>query len=154
VLNLLSPFCSRIEIAGSIRRECHTVKDIEILCIPKIYFSHGKSHDHYPEFIRIVDSWQKIKGNAVNGKYMQRILPEGIVLDLFTARPDNWGLQMCIRTGSVDYSKYLAKAWVSQGYNSENATIIRKFDGKALPIHEEEDLFRLLGIPYLEPKLR
>lgn len=153
-MSQLTPFCDRIEIAGSIRRERPYVKDIEILCIPKIYFVHGKNHDHYPGFIEIVDSWEKVKGNATNGKYMQRILPEGIKLDLFTARVDNWGLQMAIRTGSAEYSKYLAKTWVYQGFNSENATIIRKFDQKPIPIFEEIDLFNLLGVAYTEPKFR
>jgi hypothetical protein len=36
VLDLLSPVCERIEIAGSVRREKATVGDIEILCAPRV----------------------------------------------------------------------------------------------------------------------
>ncbi len=35
VMKLLKPFCDRIEIAGSLRREKEEVKDIEIVAIPK-----------------------------------------------------------------------------------------------------------------------
>lgn len=35
IQDLMRPYCERIEIAGSIRRECSEVKDIEIVCIPK-----------------------------------------------------------------------------------------------------------------------
>ncbi|MFH1640834.1 MAG: hypothetical protein ABIA66_02590, partial [Candidatus Omnitrophota bacterium] len=35
VVRLLRPYCTRIEIAGSIRRTRSEVSDIEIVCIPK-----------------------------------------------------------------------------------------------------------------------
>ena len=34
-VDLLAPFCERIEIAGSTRRKKPEVGDIEIVCIPK-----------------------------------------------------------------------------------------------------------------------
>lgn len=35
VVQLMAPYCERIEVAGSIRREAAEVKDIEVVCIPK-----------------------------------------------------------------------------------------------------------------------
>lgn len=37
VVAQLAPHCERIQIAGSIRRKSRTVKDVEIVCIPKPY---------------------------------------------------------------------------------------------------------------------
>ena len=95
----LSAYCERIEIAGSIRRRKPEVKDIEIVAIPKPYdvglFASG--------IATVVSKWQKVKGE-LPCKYTQRILPEGIKLDLFFAEPGNWGLIYAIRTGSADYS--------------------------------------------------
>lgn len=145
---LLTPHCERIEIAGSIRRKKPDVKDIEIVAIPKPFdvglFQSG--------IATIVNQWQKVKGE-LPCKYTQRILPEGIKLDLFFAERGNWGLIYAIRTGSADYShKVLATEWVKRGYKSEGGYLVA--NGKQIAVPEEEDLFRLIGVPFIAPELR
>lgn len=144
----LAPHCERLEIAGSIRRKRSDVGDIEIVAIPKPYdvglFESG--------IATVVNQWEKVKGE-LPCKYTQRILPEGIKLDLFFAERDNWGNIFAIRTGSADFSyRVLATEWVSQGYQSKNGYLHKAGQRIALP--EEEDLFKLLGIPYMEPEKR
>ncbi|GAA4292700.1 hypothetical protein [Aestuariibaculum suncheonense] len=148
VKELLAPHCERIEIAGSIRRKKPEVKDIEIVAIPKPYdvglFESG--------IATVVNQWEKVKGE-LPCKYTQRILPEGIKLDLFFAERDNWGLIYALRTGSADYSHHiLASGWVFQGYRSESGYL--QIDGERIVVREEEDLFKLLHMPYLEPEKR
>jgi len=147
-LEQLKPHCERIEIAGSIRRKKPQPKDIEIVAIPKPYdiglFESG--------IATVVNKWKKVKGE-LPCKYTQRILPEGIALDLFFATPENWGLIFAIRTGSADYShKVLATTWVKFGYKSEGG--ILKRNGKAYPVREEIELFKMLGLRWIEPKER
>jgi len=140
--NFLKPYCSRIEIAGSIRREKPEVKDIEIVVIPK----------DLTGFSNEVNKLEKVKGEPT-GKYTQRILPEGIKLDLFIANEKNWGLIFAIRTGSANFShKILACGWVKKGYHSVNGILIK--DGKEIEVREERDLFNLIGISYVGPGLR
>lgn len=146
---LLAPFCERIEIAGSIRRGKDEVKDIEIVAIPKPYdiglFDSG--------IATVVNKWQKVKGE-LPCKYTQRVLPEGIKLDLFFATKINWGLIYAIRTGSADYShKVLATEWFKKGFKSVNGNLYT-WDSKLVELKEEEDLFKLLNLPYLDPKYR
>lgn len=148
VKEILSPYCERIEIAGSIRRKKSEVKDIEIVAIPKAYdtglFESG--------IATIVNQWEKVKGE-LPCKYTQRILPEGIKLDLFFAERGNWGLIYAIRTGSADYShKVLATGWVKRGYKSINGFLT--YNGKQVAVLEEKDLFNRISIVYLEPELR
>lgn len=148
VVELLRPHCERIEIAGSIRRQKPEVKDIEIVAIPKPYetglFESG--------ITTVVNQWEKVKGE-LPCKYTQRILPEGIKLDLFFAEKGNWGLIYAIRTGSADYShKVLATEWVKRGYKSENGYLTS--NGKPVLILEEEDLFKRIGVPYKSPTER
>lgn len=148
VKSLLAPHCDRIEIAGSIRRKKEEVKDIEIVAIPKPYevglFSSG--------IATVVNKWEKVKGE-LPCKYTQRILPEGIKLDLFFAERGNWGLIYAIRTGSAEYShKVLANGWVKMGYRSENGYLIA--NGKEIATLEEGDLFHRLNIPYVAPEFR
>lgn len=145
---LLSPYCERIEIAGSIRRKKPEVKDIELVAIPKPYdvglFESG--------IATVVNQWKKVKGE-LPCKYTQRLLPDGITLDLFFANQENWGLIYALRTGSADYShKVLATGWVKLGYNSEGGQL--SINGKEIYIPEEKDLFKLIGIPYIESELR
>lgn len=144
----LAPHCHRIEIAGSIRRKKAEVGDIELVAIPKPYetglFSSG--------IALVVNQWKKIKGE-LPCKYTQRMLPQGIKLDLFFATADNWGLIFAIRTGSADFSKkVLAQRWVQLGYKSINGML--HYKGRPIPLREEEDLFALLKIGFVPPEKR
>jgi len=144
----LMPYCDRIEIAGSIRRHKPEVGDIEVVLIPKPYdiglFTSG--------IALIVNTWTKVRGE-LPCKYTQRMLPDGIALDLFFATKKNWGLIYAIRTGSADYShRVLARGWVRNGYKSANGMLSR--NGVVVQVHEEHDLFRLAGVQWVEPEAR
>lgn len=132
VVAVLKPHCKRIEIAGSIRRKKTEVGDIEVVYIPKM-------SDMY-KLVSIIDKWYKKKGDAF-GKYTQRLIePEGIKLDLFRATEENWGFIFAIRTGSAEYSKHLADAWVKAGYRGEKGMLISQ--GKPVPVYIEFCQFR------------
>ena len=77
----LAPHCERIEIAGSLRRKKEFVGDIEIVAIPKDYeiglFESG--------IATVINKWPKLKGE-LPCKNTQRMLPEGIKLDLLVER--------------------------------------------------------------------
>jgi len=144
----LAPHCVRIEIAGSIRRRKQDVGDVEIVAVPKPYetglFESG--------IATVVNKWRKVRGE-LPCKYTQRMLPEGIALDLFFATLDNWGLIYAIRTGPADYShRVLAHGWVRNGYESIGGMM--HYNGVPLPLREEEDLFAIAGVPWCEPEAR
>ncbi len=143
----LAPYCDRIEIAGSIRRKKPNVKDIEIVAIVNYW-----GDIFGPGICDVVTKWPRVKGK-LPCKYTQRLLPQGIKLDLFFATPENWGLVYATRTGPAGYSHHvLAKGWVKSGYKSIDGYITS--NGVQIPIYEEEDLFHLIGIPWCEPQLR
>jgi len=145
----LRPHCFRIEIAGSIRREKPEVKDIEIVAIPRPYESIGIFQTG---IATVVNQWPKVKGE-LPCKYTQRLLPEGIKLDLFFANKNNWGLIFAIRTGSAEYShQILAKGWVAKGCKSIRGHLY--YHGHTVQTSEEEDIFKLIGIPWTEPSKR
>ena len=93
LVELLSPFCEKINIAGSCRRGKPDVGDIEIVCSPKILilkdmFGGDEGIVREPMFKKGINGFGKVvKGNA-DGKMMQIELPEGIMLDLFI--PDDF----------------------------------------------------------------
>lgn len=151
VMEELRPHCLRIEIAGSIRRKKELVGDIELVVIPKPY----TTGDVESGIALVVNKWTKVKGEMQYGKtkYTQRVLPEGITLDLFFATEDNWGLVLAVRTGSADFShKVLACGWVRQGFKSVGGHLFR--DGVKHEVREERDLFEMLGVIYRDPDTR
>ena len=143
VFHLLACTCERIDIAGSIKRREHFIGDIEIVCLPKsetkiIYPPiEAKSPSLFPdemnepvtgeivgkekiivdqEFIDIVNSWTKIKGEPI-GRYTQRLLPNKVKLDLFMPTKSDYFRQLAIRTGDANYSRFvIATGWKRQGW--------------------------------------
>ncbi len=145
----LAPHCDRIEIAGSIRRRKADVGDIEIVAIPKPYdvglFASG--------IAPIVEQWPRVRG-VLPCKYTQRMLPDGIALDLFFATAENWGLIYAIRTGSADYShRVLAHGWSVRGFKSVDG-VLHNSAGRPVATPEEEDLFRIAGVAWVPPEKR
>jgi DNA polymerase/3'-5' exonuclease PolX len=158
VMQQLEPHCEVISLAGSLRRQRPTIGDIEIVCVPKPY-------DASPLFCSgiatVVNQWEKVRGE-LPCKYTQRILPEGIRLDLFMVHPDGYGLQRAIRIGSADWCRtILAPAWVGAGYHSEGG-LLRRIDntggiytlGSVVPVRTEPELFRLIDLPWVHPRDR
>jgi len=153
----LSPYCEpgRCCIGGSIRRKSPEPNDLEIICVPKTIpgglFKDRAERD--PDFLHVVNRWFAVKGDAATGKYTQRILPEGIKVDLFMPTLDTFGVIYAIRTGSAEYShQVLAKGWTRLGYESRGGVLWK--DGQPTFLREERKLFDLLGIPWCPPELR
>ncbi len=150
----LEPHCDRIEIAGSIRRKRPEVGDVELVCIPKKIPGglFGQDTEVCQGFVDAVNTWSAIKGSP-GGRYTQRVLPGGILLDLFIADEENWGYQLAIRTGSADYShNVLAKGWCRAGCKGADGYLTRR--GKRVVVPEEKHLFWIIGIPWVEPEMR
>lgn len=150
VVEKLRPHCERIEIAGSIRRQKPEVGDIEIVCIPKPYENVGLFETG---IATVINKWQKLKGE-LPCKYTARRLPDGIDVDIFMVGEDNWGWQLAIRTGSAEFShRVLAVGLNKRGLTSKEG-IVQDCEGNKIKVVDEESLFRLIGVAYIEPQNR
>jgi DNA polymerase/3'-5' exonuclease PolX len=147
VITQLGPHCSRIQVAGSIRRGISTIGDIEVVCLPCPY---EESPLFCSGIAAVINQWEKVKGE-LPCRYTQRILPCGMKLDLFMPDPQGFGLQLAIRTGSADWcKKVLAPAWVRAGFHSEGG-VLRTSWGRRCPTPDERVLFDLIGLPWTDP---
>lgn len=178
----LQPFCEKINIAGSVRRQKPEVKDIEVILLPKTItvcqdtlFGGGDGiKEVCADFIRQINSLGKIIKGKPTGKMMQIQLPE-IMLDLFIPDDFDYYRQYAIRTGSRDYSqRVIAGGWLKagwcgsdQGLRKQSDCIKRKKpDGKTewicrnkkaeLPPAwtSEEHFFQFIGAKYIHPSYR
>lgn len=166
----MRPYCERIEITGSIRREKPEVKDIEIVCIPRIdteIVKSGLFGDELP--VETNRLWEWATGGSHNvqwikpgtseivdwipkadGKYWRGYLPEhDCKLDLFLAKPDNFGTIFLIRTGSAEFSQAVVTKAKHQGTPCEGGYFTQ--NGKRVYTPEEIDVFKLLDLDYVEP---
>jgi len=138
-----SPLCKRIEVAGSTRREKpDDIKDVEIVIIP--------------EASKLIDLGGLITsyGGKFPSKYTSFWYNGRAKIDLFTTTPECWGCIYLIRTGSADFSK----AIVTRAKRKDLAFLQGRLwgggDMQALDTPEEADVFKALGLAYIEPPKR
>ena len=116
-LENISDECMRVEVAGSVRRQCETVGDIEIVCVPNDEFSMGKL---FPE---------GFPGMILSGPRLKRFQypDKGLQIELYITTPEDWGRILAIRTGSSAYSHIaLATQWNRVGWCGTNDGLRRK----------------------------
>jgi len=154
----LSPLCSRIEIAGSLRRKKETIGDIEIVLILKPEFDMFGAPVESSDS-GIVDSLTEHGFKFIkNGKkYKQVSFYNGVTVDLFITTPEKWGCIFLIRTGSAEFSHNLVTkksigGWCPSNLNFKDGRI---WNGeRVMDTPEEEDVFRALGIDWYRPEER
>lgn len=177
----MRPHCVRCHIAGSVRRRKPEVKDIEIVVVPRwkreddltSLFSETVNVNHLFQWAQHSNvKWIKTGVTEVvpwtikpDGKYWRGLLPSGIKLDLFLARPENFGLIYVLRTGPADFSAaLLGHAKRRTPYQSESSYfdehglkgepesyLVERKSGARVGTPEEADVFELLGLVPLQP---
>jgi hypothetical protein len=170
MVELLRPACERIEVAGSVRRGKLEVKDAEVVIIPtpdllpltETLIEYGTAqYALYGE--KLTKRW----GNSYRG-----LMFKGIKCELFMTTADAWGYQYWLRTGPGDANTFIMR-WLAYkkapvrfqdgyGWYSANWQLIPKgkeqkwhaADRQRLRIASEEDLFAVLGMPFIPPAER
>ncbi len=153
----LGPFCERIEIAGSLRRRCETVGDIELVAVPKQRAIEGLFGQVQIEGTWLDDHLEKypdIYRQMRSGERMKELMFEGYQVDLFLTTPERWGVTFTLRTGSADFSKWLVSPRTAGGARLPYRFVkdCRVWEwGKSAPLAtpEEADVFVALGVPWV-----
>jgi len=146
VKKLLMPYCKRIEIVGSIRREKSIVHDIDMVLIPKPYAA-----------IMMSGLLTTIGELKANGDKIKRVhLPtENIDIDIYLATPASWATLVLIRTGSKENNIRLAIAARRKGWQLKaNGDGLFNDQGKRIAGDSEQSIYQALSIPYQEPQAR
>lgn len=149
--------CTRIQIAGSLRRMKPEVGDIEIVAEPifKKDLFGAVSPDHMLNEFDYSTLGKLVKNGS---KFKQIELNEGINLDLFIVTPPaEWGVQLLIRTGPADFSHRFVMPKTQGGmlhsWQKVRDGAMWHGDHKLLT-PEEEDVFNFIDMPYLQPQER
>ena len=175
----LRPACTRIEIAGSIRRGKAEVKDIELVAVPDLMPVPRER----PEFGKPIPPVYKtqlekmlmemrddgaVQFTKWGERYKQLYLKyAGIAVDLFLVLPPaQWGVQMVIRTGPAEFGHWLVTRRckggglpdhliVQDGVVGERVMGAKGFERQGqISTPEEIDFLNLCGLGWIEPKDR
>lgn len=150
VHDAIAPYCLRVEVAGSTRREAPSPKDIELVAVPK--------PECLSELKAVANTrWGTPKAGAFPSKYTQ--IRSVLNLDLFWATRENFGMLLFIRTGPSGFVARALAHWkkVSDGGHSDGG-ILWKPDGhggfEKVPTLEEADVFEVLKCHFVLPQHR
>jgi len=135
----------QIKIAGSIRRWKDTVKDIDILATSRDPKAVMNAFVHLP-------SVQDILMHGPTKSSV--IIHEGLQVDLRVVEEDSFGAALAYFTGSKAHNIRLREMAVKAGLKINEYGIFREKDDKKLGGKREEDVYRILGLPFIAPELR
>jgi DNA polymerase (family 10) len=134
----------RVEVAGSIRRRKETVGDIDIL----VTTNKPKEVMDYFIGIDLVDD-VVVKGPT---KSTVRLKENGIDVDLRAFEDEIFGSALMYFTGSKETNVELRRIAIAKGLKLSEYGIFK--GDKLLSGRTEEEIFKTLGMEYIEPELR
>ena len=162
-ITYLSPFCSKVCVAGSVRREAEYCGDVEVCALPLDEFSMIQAFPpNYPGLV--VDG-----GRLKRFKYPDK----GLQIELYLPQSFDYGRILAIRTGNAAYARMqlMTQAnrlgWIgtSDGLRRKKECEKRGGVWKILPEYklsptkppefpDEESFFEFIQIPWVHPKER
>ena len=153
IVEQLRPYCELIEIAGSIRRGCPMVGDIDIVCLPS---------NRQAVRERVLKSNPKIIQNG--DTTIEVLLKNKVRLDvwmashkepsLFEPQGSNWGSLLLVRTGSKQHNIRLLGRAEAMGLRWNTYHGVYDYRGNCIACSTEVEIFDALKLPYVLPEER
>ena len=137
------PGATKVRIAGSIRRHKETVGDADILAIAKDAAPVMDYFVSMPEVARVL-----AKGDTKSAV----TLKNGMDVDLRVVPEESYGSALNYFTGSKDHNVYLRQLAIKKGLKLSEYGVFK--GKKQIAGKTEEDVYRALGMDYIEPEMR
>lgn len=138
----------RVEIAGSLRRRRDTVGDLDFLATGRDTDAVMKVFCSLPHVLRVT-----AQGSTKSTVFLK----DGLDADLRVVDAAVFGAALHYFTGSKDHNVHIRKLGIRKGLTISEYGVFRgtaKQKGKLLAASTEEDVYREVGLPYIEPELR
>lgn len=154
ILEAIAPYCDRIEIAGSLRRQRPMIGDIEIVALPK------RSTDLFgnpaPDRPTKLDSFLSSNVTLLKrGPKYKQFKYGRYMVDLFLPEtPDHWGTVFLIRTGSHEFNMWLMTYQQKQARVKFSNGRLINWQHQLIDTPEEADVFKALGLPFVPVTMR
>jgi DNA polymerase (family 10) len=139
------PAADRVELAGSARRLVDSVKDLDIVATasdpPALLAALGA--------IDLVEDAAGTENNAARAR-----THTGLAIDLRVVEPDQFGNVLQHLTGSKNHNMALREQVVRRGLHVSEYGIVDDSTGTTHRCATEEEVYALLGLPWIPPELR
>lgn len=155
------PMVAMAEVAGSLRRRCETIGDVDLVCAPREESAGAAvaaAFVKFPEVQRVV---------AAGTTKSSVITVGGLQVDLRIVPADNFGAALQYFTGSKDHNVKLRGLAVQRKMTLNEWGLYRldaydKADKKPglppaikpLASKSEQEIYKALGLSWMEPELR
>ena len=134
---------SRVEIAGSVRRRCETIGDVDLL----VQATQGK---------KVIEAFVKFDGiNEVLTSGTTKasvLLEEGFQVDVRVVPKKSFGAALAYFTGSKEHNVAVRGIAVDKKLKLNEYGLFK--GSKAVAGATEESIYSKLDLPYIEPELR
>jgi len=150
----LAPFCDRIAIAGSIRRQRPMVGDVDIVALPKISELHAFRQRCKQNTTLVKDGDQELVVWLKNGVQLDIWIASHGSKEFFNEVPCNFGSLLLCRTGSAAHNIYLISQAKALGLRWNPHHGVFNGHGVCLAADTEEDVFKALGMGFVAPERR
>ena len=137
-----NPDVAAAEIGGSLRRWMETVKDVDFLVATK------KSAAVTKAFLALVPDASLIGSGDTKTSVR---LPDGLAVDVRFVAPNEFPFALHYFTGNVAHNIRVRARAQERGMSLNEYALTGK---RHAAVASEEDLFRVLGLAYVEPELR
>ena len=131
--------------AGSVRRWKETVGDLDILVISKAAEKVMDVFTKMPSVQRVL-----AKGNTKSTV----VLKNGLQTDVRVLEKKSFGAALNYFTGNKDHNVALRRIAIEKGYKLSEYGLFGRKSGRFVAGRTEEELYKKLGLPYIEPELR
>ena len=136
---------TRVSIAGSARRMKETIGDIDILATSK---SPGSVMEFFTAMPNVADILAK-------GETKSSVrLKQGIQVDLRVIDDEIFGAGLLYFTGSQQHNIMLRKIAIERGLKLSEYGLFDKKTNKRVSGRTEEEVYKMLGLDYIEPEMR
>jgi DNA polymerase (family 10) len=137
------PEVQKISAAGSLRRQKETVRDIDILVVSK------KPKKIMQAFVKL----KSVKDILAEGETKASVrTDDDVQVDCRVMEDKSFGAALLYFTGSKNFNIKIRQLAIKKGLKVNEYGVFRK--GKFIAGRTEEEIFKLLGMPYIEPEMR
>jgi len=161
ILAILAPYCTEIQIAGSVRRQKAEPKDIELVYVSDVTTVQSDLFGAVDEFaliergiatLLVHEICRRDEGLRRWGPRYKRLIhcESGAAVELFAAQADNWGYILALRTGPHEFNKLWACHPWHGGCLPTEITLRDGHlwrDGRVLETPTEAAFFTAVGLP-------
>ena len=134
-----------VEIAGSARRWKEVVRDLDVLASSNDPNATIDRFTKMPWVRRVLS-----KGSTRSTV----ILENRLQADIRVVPPESWGAALQYLTGSKDHNVKLRTIAVKKGYKLSEYGLYQRKTGKQIAGEDEAEIYRILGMSWMEPELR